>query len=663
LKRYLHVTGDRATPNSNHITGGTPLDREALRALFDDAVEAINASRGNRLTTEFYAKAGDAVFNAGYAALADYHADTRRMHTVSAPAGAGKTSFSYALISAVTRYAESNPSAPYGSVFVVDQNNKADEVYRDLNALLPGKVAIWTTDHDADCKKPTRIEKPAAQFSRNALRKYPIVVVTHKFYLGTKGHNARGVVRNGRYGQRALTIVDERPEEVETFDILLSEAQRVREALQEAHPETKEHLNSLFRFMEPYSYEPANKLYRPGVNLDRDAVSRQLQWFKTEAATRLANSAPDISGLDRLFAFARAMVVGCAYVVSGSQLVRFVGYTSKLTVNLSAGTILLDATADIDGVSHIVPWRVATEAPKARYDNLEIVHVRQHTSKRLSEYLKTAAHQRLYVNWIVQNIKEHMAPGERGLVICKKLLFEAERVPQWPDSDPRFKDTESYTKRYEWDVEGRKLCATHWGTGIGSNDWKDADVVFLFDEFFIPRRVAVATVQGLREQRADEGDLAAMSTLNSKAHGVDIIALGHRLRWTKQLALRGCARSYDEHGMCGRQRLVVSSALRTFMANATRLFPGAKVLTTGNADDAKWIDKVLEELNGKNLPTVLTTTELGERIGKPWRSVSSNVLTPEFMSALEGIGWRYVSRRGRGGCRFERTALDVAVAA
>jgi hypothetical protein len=23
LKRYLHVTGDRTTPNSNHITGGT----------------------------------------------------------------------------------------------------------------------------------------------------------------------------------------------------------------------------------------------------------------------------------------------------------------------------------------------------------------------------------------------------------------------------------------------------------------------------------------------------------------------------------------------------------------------------------------------------------------------------------------------------------------
>lgn len=484
-------------------------------------------------------------------------------------------------------------------------------------------------------------------------------MVTHKFFLGANGHNARNAVRNGNFVQRALTIVDERPEEVETFDVLLSDAQRVREALQEAHPETKEHLDSLLRFMEAYSYAPANKLYRPGIELDKSAVS-SLEWFNTEGAKRLASSlANSIQGLDQMFGFARALVIGCGWVQSG--LVRFLGWQSKLTVNLSAGTILLDATADIDGVSHVVPWRVATEGPKARYDNLEIVHVRQHTTKRLNEYLKTAAHQRAYVQWMVETIKAHMAPGQRGLVICKKLLFDAERVPNWPDGDVRFKDTEGYTKRYDWDIEGRKLSATHWGTGIGSNDWKYADAVFLFDEFFIPRRVAVATVQGLREHRADEGDLSTMSTLTSRANGVDVFALGHRLRWTKQLALRGRARSYDEHGMCGKQRLVVISDLMTLMANAPKLFPGAQVSTTG-VGATKWTDKVVEILNGSQAP-VLTTGEIARLLGKPWRAISSNVFTPEFMSALEGLEWRYVSRKGRGGCRFERMVSTLASAA
>jgi hypothetical protein len=45
-------------------------------------------------------------------------------------------------------------------------------------------------------------------------------------------------------------------------------------------------------------------------------------------------------------------------------------------------------------------------------------------------------------------------PGERVLVVCTKRLFEAERIPDWPDGDERFNDPESYTKRYEWDIEG-----------------------------------------------------------------------------------------------------------------------------------------------------------------------------------------------------------------
>ena len=598
------------------------LDVAALRARYDEAIAEINATRDNRLTTEFYAKTGDAVFNAGLDALGDWRTGNRRMLTVSAPAGGGKTSFSYALMMAVTRNAECNPAAPYGCVFVVDQISKADEVYRELIAVLPDKVAIWTTDHDVNCKKPTKIEKPAAKFARQELRLYPVIVVTHQFYLGPKGHNARNVNRNERLLARALTVVDERPNEVETFDILLSEAEKVREALLETYPDIREHLDNLFRFMEACAYIPTNRLYRPGIEVAKATINDQLAWFNTPAAQRLATSAATkIPGADRLFAFAKAMVLGCGFVVSGSHLVKFVGYSSKLTVNLSAGTILLDATAAIDGVSHVVPWRVEAEVPQARYDNLDIVHVRQLTTKRLKEYLKTAANQRSYVNWMLQNIKEHMAPGERGLVICKKLLFDNERVPAWPEGDERFKTPESYTKQYEWDLEGRKLCATHWGTGIGSNDWKDADVVFLFDEFFIPRSIAAANVQGLREHEADEGDLAGMTTLNSKAPGVDVIAAGHRLRWTKQLALRGRARSYDEHGMCGKQRLVVACDLKGFMANVERLFPGAKVRITGGEGDTKMIDKVLQRLNGETTLTVITTAEIGKLIERDWRKV------------------------------------------
>jgi hypothetical protein len=416
--------------------------------------------------------------------------------------------------------------------------------------------------------------------------------------------------------------------------------------------------------MEPFSYAPANRLFRPGIEVNNSAVSERLAWFTSEPAKRIAHSAATkkIAGVDQLFAFAKAVVQGFGFILSGNP-VRFVGWESKLTVNLSAGTILLDATADIDGVSPIVPWRVNAEVPQASYANLDIVHVPRLTTQRLSVFLKKAPNQRSYVKWMEETIKEHMAPGERGLVICMKSLFDSERVPSWPDGDARFEDKDSFTKRYEWEIDGRMLCATHWGTGVGSNDWRDAQVVFLFDEFYIPRRVHTATVQGLREHRANEGDLGSMKTLNGKSPGVDAIERGHRRRWMKQLALRGNARSYDEHGVCGRQRLVVACELDSFMSGVSTLFPNAKVHTMGAGNDAKLGDRVLEHLSSDTASQVITTAALGKLINRDWRKVSSHLMTPEFLSGVEALGWRYVKRKGRGGCHFERTVANEALAA
>lgn len=644
----------------------TMPDRKALRALYDEAVGQINTTRSTTdLTTKFYAETGDAVFEAGLLALSDHSKGSkgpRRVHVVSAPAGGGKTTFSYAFMAAVTRYAESNPNAPYGCAFVVDQIEKAEEAYRELDALMPGKVAIWTSDHDQACKTPVRVTNPTAKFTQDELRGFPIIVVTHRFYNGSKGNKAKLVRQlDGTMSHaRALIVVDERPEEVELFETTLKDAVRIREELEKRRPDLSDVLgNFLLPLMRAAVHPTANVI----SDIDTGAVANDLQWFVSGDADALVKScATLIPGIDQLFGFARALTQGCAFSVPNDCVVRFVGWQSKLMVR--PGMILLDATADIDGVSQICPWRQHIEVPKARYDNLQITHIGQHTKRRLSEYLKTASNQRAYVNWMAEEIKKYMAPGERGLVICKKVLFDHERVPQWQQDDPRFKDPESFTKRYDWDIEGRKLCATHWGVGIGSNNWKDADVVFLFDEFFIPRRVAAATAQGYQGHKANEGDLALMNTLNTKARGVDLIADGHKLRYTKQMGLRGRGRSYDENGVCGKQRLVVSSDLKSFVSNSPKLFPGAIINTSGSyLEGATQANSVFALLGKPNMPSALTTRQLGTLLGKPWRSISSNVLTPEFEKAIGSLGWCYVPGKGRSGSRFERITLMATRAA
>ena len=84
--------------------------RDVLRAEFDAAVLELDRSRpGSNLTTDFYSRIGDSVFEAGYSALADTCGaegkPKARLHVVSAPVGSGKTSFSLALVAAVTRLA------------------------------------------------------------------------------------------------------------------------------------------------------------------------------------------------------------------------------------------------------------------------------------------------------------------------------------------------------------------------------------------------------------------------------------------------------------------------------------------------------------------------------------------------------------------------------
>jgi hypothetical protein len=94
---------------SSHTLTTLP-DRQMLRALYEAAITEINTTRSNvDLTTGFYAETGNAVFDAGYLALSDYckgSAGPRRLHVISAPAGGGKTSYSYALMLALTRYAD-----------------------------------------------------------------------------------------------------------------------------------------------------------------------------------------------------------------------------------------------------------------------------------------------------------------------------------------------------------------------------------------------------------------------------------------------------------------------------------------------------------------------------------------------------------------------------
>jgi hypothetical protein len=644
--------------------------RETLRAAYDAVIEQINSSRGSeQLTNAFYSKIGDAIFEACYGALENSEAakaglkTPKALQVVSAPMGAGKTTFTLAFITAFVRLRKQDPDTPCGCVFLVEQMTKADEMYCELSALLPGKVAVWSTDHDANCNTPTKVHKPAARFHVHDLENHEVVIATHAFYKGKRGPKTRSVVVNGEAVPRALTIIDEQSEDVSIFQATLSGATDVLEAVQQDERSgdiVAPYVHALVKFMTNKAL--GGSLEKPSDDPSAWAdAATELAWFTTSSARDYERERKDkIAGLDAVFGFARALTTQQAFIGRyNTDASQFIGY--DLHLELCPGMVLLDATADIDGITPLCRWRSHVDVPRASYANLSIIHVPCFTRQKLSTFLKHVKNRRVYVDWMKQTILVHTELGQRALVVCKKRLFDDRNVPDWPERDRRFERPEAYQQEYAWSLEGRKLCATHWGgLGIGVSTWRDADVVFLFDEFHRPRRVTVARAQGLLSAKATEGPLARMNTLNSKSAQVDSLHEGHLLRWTKQMALRGKGRNFDEHGVCGHQKVVCAGSADQYerlVANAPQLFPGAKIATAGGhgSTEETYAEKLLALLSTPGLPNTISTKWIGEQVGAPWRDWGRKVLKrPETQACLQSLGWRYVPSRGPGGAKLLR---------
>lgn len=127
------------------------------------------------------------------------------------------------------------------------------------------------------------------------------------------------------------------------------------------------------------------------------------------------------------------------------------------------------------------------------------------------------------------------------------------------------------------------------------------------------------------------------------------------------MALRGRSREFDESGVCGAQKLVVTGDLRLLMGNLQRVFPGARVrseegaVTSGRHKKITALDKLLRYLSTAGLPSRVDTKQIADHFGRPWREFSGDLTrNPEFDTLLANAGWRYMRKRGSAGACFER---------
>ena len=163
-------------------------------------------------------------------------------------------------------------------------------------------------------------------------------------------------------------------------------------------------------------------------------MARELVWLTTDEARQYARSRsaalqnacksrPNIEGV---FGLARCMAENRAFITrqgNGKKGTVFVGYEQVLPDY--RGMVLLDATADIDGLNELCPWRSPVQIPKATYERLDIVHVPSVAEGTLKQWLQTKEHRREYVRHILDTVRSQVAPGQKALLVCKLDIVNA----------------------------------------------------------------------------------------------------------------------------------------------------------------------------------------------------------------------------------------------
>ena len=590
-----------------------------MKTAYQKALEEIHQKRATTLAQDGYAsEVREKAFWAFYGALADacraivcdehpesqyakdnrQHRDMSPMHVLASAPGSGKSTLAKAFAVALTRVNERR-SYPLGCVFLVHHIATAETVYQELSALLPGKVAVFSTKHDADNPQS---QSYSSLFSVADLDKRPVLVVTHEFYMGIRGDYARYYTKGDLRFPRVVTFIDERANEIAVYDLDPLGLEGVLKYIQGDSYAPRELLESavvLERFIKDKRYGE-RKIETPADDRDRwEATAKAITYFRNEEAARYIRAAsvrkPRLD-FAALFGFANALLDERAFISrhnKGMNSTNFVGYDRALP--RIAGMVLLDATADIDGITAICPWRKHAETPLERYDRLEIIHVPSIARGNTRRWLWERGNLQVYADHIRDLILRYVAPGQKALVICIKEIVSADNIKDWSehmvpflnrtvpeDTNASTGDTE-FRQGFAWFLDGRQVVVTWFGGyGIGANVWRDADVVFVCDDFYLPQRAIKATLQGLKGHKATEGFLADPNATWSDE--LEYLRDGHILRWMKQMALRGKAREMDEEGICGPQKLVITGDLIRLLAHKPKVFPRANIKSEQRLD-------------------------------------------------------------------------------
>jgi hypothetical protein len=258
---------------------------------------------------------------------------------------------------------------------------------------------------------------------------------------------------------------------------------------------------------------------------------------------------------------------GCFF---SRQTKSFTAY--RFSFSAGPGHVLLDATADLSGLTQLRSDIAHVEQPDTSFANLDTVIVKVPRKwRRVRDLFKMERTDTLaYGQWVRDIIVAETSPGDDILTYAPLALYRQGVFDKAPDLEQPY------------DLQGRTVNTEHYGTGVGRNTWKNKNVVCLIGDYFLPRNVTIAEVHGWSgrplhndglqqaEGRRVYGDTYAPVGDYLSVHE------GHTLRWMKQASMRGSARNFGDDGCCGRMKLIIFTGDETIaVRNWSKLYPKA----------------------------------------------------------------------------------------
>lgn len=616
-----------------------PATERSASALEHQYELFLKAQAGchKRIRSEVNRAVSKVIFSTASKAIEDTRGgvNSGKFRVVSAPTGSSKTT------SAIAFAAAAYTTIPgFSCAFVVEEIRAAQEIYQQLVEMLPSEaVGVWTSQNDVR-RPPVGHTGETPLFNMEQMKGIQIVVFTHNKWMTEVERNADYGVRRFRGNPRDVMFIDEQPKLIEVLDKGVSSVTAVRDAILKMEPD---HpwvgvLSDAMMRMENIVRTDGDEM--EAVEILHCLEAHDFTMEKAEAIWRKNYGIPSTEEYREAFKFLQACTLG--YVFLSRSPRGFVAYLPKFKPE--PNQVLLDATADLSGISSLMGGELATGLPAIDYSNLTIHHLDQPTKfKYVNAVLDVRSRAVAYAEWIQQVVMENSNDGDDILVVMhKKLISFHELFPYAPTEQ----DTHTFPRRKAWII--------NWGQGIGSNTYKNATKVFLMSEFYMPRNNTVATTLGATSTQAKDAPLAKLSK-HITGEFLDVKE-GDILRWIKQLACRGNVRNINEDGTCGAMDLYLSMDFKRLVLNKDRLFPGAKAPTRVKPK-AKQVEANGEVKGGRDgLLNLLSTTDAIQVSSKGVETITGiasrdlrrELSAPAIKATAEAYGWALVSSKTLG---------------